>query len=115
MKKLVAVMAIALSGGSVNAAFFTGSDLMSMLNAGSRVDAGRHTDRDVDRALEGLAYLQGVVDAMSGVEAICLPQGFKGKQLLAMAKQNLERNPSRWNEPAAVLMGHMLVTAFPCK
>jgi hypothetical protein len=72
----------------------------------------RNTTTDLINGHEGMAFVDGVTDAVQGTVACTTPQ--QRTQVLALTAAYLRGQPERRDEPAAKLVIEALKMHFPC-
>jgi hypothetical protein len=96
-------LALALLCGSAHADFKDGNKLLADMNDNSYVSTGIV-----------LGYVMGIVDAFGGTTH-CAPETVTAGQVRDMVKKYLDNNPSVRHLPAALIVGHVLKSAWPCQ
>jgi hypothetical protein len=84
------------------AQFQSGNELLEMM-----------VDEKATKKMQGLGYIQGVVDAINGTVA-CPPRVSTG-QVIDMVKLFLEGNPAVRHLGAANIVAYVLKENWPCK
>jgi hypothetical protein len=105
----MAVLTTSLFAMPSIAALFTGNDLHEKLSS--------NVDFDL---VQGQLYVIGIADAMhAGLVTSnsrgCFPSTVTGRQLVAVAKAQLDKAPQDRHLPAAQIVGEAFRVAFPCK
>jgi len=100
-------------GLPAHAYFLNGNDLVSKM---TEFEKANRSDPDTLYMYAGeyCGYIIGILDILSVSGTICM-EGVTRGQAGAVVAKYLKDNPSRWNEPASVLVIDALKTAFPCK
>jgi hypothetical protein len=100
IKKCVIVSALCAS--LAHAEFMDGNKLLTDMN-GSQM-----------RQMAVIGYVMGVADSLHGVSS-CPPASATAGQVHDMVKQYLEDNPSLRHHTGDVIVGRVLMRAWPCK
>jgi len=96
------LLAALFFASSANAAFLDGNALLSKMNG------------DTPHKMQAIGYIQGVHDAMESVN-VCAPANVTSGQIFDMVKNYLENVPANRHLSAEVIVGHILINAWPCK
>lgn len=84
--------------------FESGNDLLAKIKSRPNDETGYGN---------ALHYIRGVADGTSGITH-CTPNEVTNGQMLDMAADLIEVNPSLRHRSAAAFVGHALSVAFPC-
>ena len=60
------------------------------------------------------SYVAGVIDGLVLGRITCPPDGVTMRQLATISHQAIWNDPTRWNVPAAVVIGERLEQLYPC-
>lgn len=111
MKKLSGMVLFIVFVISCHFAFaMTGDDLADGMRSYLKAEKD-YTKADYLLAGNYMGYVQGVAEAT--VSDYSLPSGVTPENLYHIVANYLEKNPKRWNEPAANLVRNALRQAFP--
>lgn len=101
IKKLILSAAVAC--GPAHAEFYTGNDLLQMMDGDTYADKGM-----------ALGFVAGVSDAWQGV-SICIPKSATLGQVHDIAKRHLRDNPQTRHLTAESLIRNVLERVWPCR
>ena len=96
---------------------YDGNTLVEWFQARDKIFA--LTAKNPDHANAG--RLHGIVEGVafsigwwSSASPLCIPDGTTMRQKLKVVKEYTNSMPSRWRDPAALLVGEALIEAWPC-
>lgn len=129
MKRILSVFAVLLVAASLANTGISAEPMLTFEKGFELVENMRQwekaesKDPNIDFYAAGryVAFVTGVHDAMGACDSlksldkICTPQGATVRQLVAVVSKYLKDNPSKWDQPAVVLVMNALRQAFPCK
>jgi hypothetical protein len=95
-----------------HASFYDGNRLMQWAEADDRITAGKASIEDLANSSRLYGYVTGVHDGRK--DFYCRPSKVSSGQVVALVKQFLAQHPDKWREPAEVIVGTALTSAFPC-
>lgn len=113
MKKLAAMLILAMSSQAAFAGFVTGNKLNTWSDSMGRMNGGVSQDGDFGNASNFNGYIWGIADAYGDV-VFCIPDGIQTGQLGAIVTQYLKSHPERWNEEASWIVLSAFKPVFPC-
>ncbi|NLA42090.1 MAG: hypothetical protein GX874_11945 [Smithella sp.] len=111
MKKLsVALLLIVLVLGGSSAQAMSGHDLADGMKSYLKAEQD-YTKADYLLAGNYMGYIQGVAEAT--VSDYSLPSGVTPDTLYKIVADYLQKNPGKWDKPAALLVRSALLAAYP--
>ena len=113
LKLSAALLGVASLPATAHSAYLTGNTLHNDLVAWSNVAENRAVGDDVSNGMQGVSYIIGVADALSGT-TICVTNQNSAGQLTAVVRKYLDDHPDRWQFTASSLVQDALQQAFPC-
>ncbi|GAA0704587.1 Rap1a/Tai family immunity protein [Dokdonella soli] len=103
----------ACAAAHASSSYVSAYDLHSQWQAEQRLASSTASTADGIDANRYTAYVSGVVDALDGA-SICIPDGVKLGQLVAMVGKYLDDHPDQWNQAASTQVLLSLWPRFPC-
>ena len=101
MKKFIAIAALCVTT-TAHAAFYTGNELLTKING------------DTHNRLHAIGYIQGAVDAYSGI-MFCPPANVTAGQITDMIRNYLTNTPAVRHRAADVIIMDALQPVWPCQ
>jgi hypothetical protein len=113
MFRKLAAAGLLCAAMNAQAGFFDGNDLVKDMHEWEKYE---RKDPLVSSLVAGnfMGYVAGVADVYDEI-SICPPENSTVRQLSTVVAQFLNANPTRWAEPADVLVADALKKSFPCK
>lgn len=102
MRHIIAAALVAASTPAIGMGYYTGNDILRFMQGGEYAQGG------------ALGFVAGVASAWDG-EVFCVPPGVTVRQLNDVVHRFLHNKPSDRHEPAIVLVGAALASAYPCQ
>ncbi len=103
MRTLTIVAALVIWAGVAEGGFYTGNDLSERCKSEGTIGP------DLCRG-----YVTGSADTLTNTGKICAPRQATDIQAVAVVRKYLQQHPERLHLPAASLVRHSLMDAFPC-
>lgn len=114
MKKLAAMLILAMSSQAAFAGFVTGNQLNTWADSKNRINNGVSQGDDYSNSSNLNVYIWGISDAYGEV-IFCIPDKTQTAQISAIVMQYVKSHPEQWNNPANAIIVNALVPVFPCK
>jgi hypothetical protein len=108
MKKLTA-LSLALFSLSLTPAAFGAQDGYELLTNLKECDRNAQY-----RCGSAEGYIWGIYHTLQDIKLLCVPNGTRNGQAIAVVKKFLEENPARQNLTASALTGEALIVAWKC-